>query len=198
MKHVPLLVAVAILALAACGPKAPEAADKGKADRTTTRETPAEPTTADGHTSPGMRLKVGEAAVLPVSYGDERKGTVNVTVTAIEQGTPEDLARFPAEQVTGVTPYRIKYTVEYVRGDDLSNLVISLVGRAADGTRKGMVGLAGDSAECDSKSAGEGFNTPGAKYETCDLAGAKDDAVLAHAAYNVDDYNGEKAVLWAK
>ncbi len=199
MKHVhrPLLITgAAILALTACGPKATEAKDPTTKAGKQTTTAPAEPTTAAGHTSPGMRLKFGERAVVPADYGQERTGVIAITVDSIEKGTQADLDRFPKDQVNGVTPYRIRFTVEFVSGQDLSGLPVTLVGRLADGKRTG-IGLAGESADCDSKVAGKDFGTPGVKFETCSLGGAKDGGVVEMAAYNDGDYR-ENAILWGK
>ncbi|MFD1152260.1 hypothetical protein [Saccharothrix hoggarensis] len=201
MKHVQrsLLAAVvgsAALVSTACGPKDTGAADAAGAAKTTTAvATPAEPTTADGHTSPGMRLKIGERAVVPANYNEQRFGTVAITVTAIEPGDASDLERFPAEQVTGVTPVRIRFTVEFVKGDDLSGLPMTLVGRQADGSRTG-IGLAGESTACDSKNAGDDFTTPGAKFESCSLAGSKDGLKVETAAFNDGGDYRKNPILW--
>ncbi|NEE16105.1 hypothetical protein G3M58_57760, partial [Streptomyces sp. SID7499] len=36
--------------------------------------------------APGTKVKIGERAVLPFTYGTDKKGTIAVTVTAIEKG----------------------------------------------------------------------------------------------------------------
>ncbi|UJW29572.1 hypothetical protein L3Q67_30635 [Saccharothrix sp. AJ9571] len=149
----PLIAAgCAALALTACGSRAGD--------------------TADGHTSPGIRLKFGERAVFPADYNKERFGTI------------------------AVTPYYLKFSVEYVKGDDLAGLPVSLRGILADGKSGGMA-LIGGTATCDSVNAPwDGFKTPGQKFDTCVLYGAKDGGAIAMAAFNDGDEYRKKPVLW--
>ena len=57
-------------------------------------------------TAPGTGLKVGDKAVLPFEYA-KKKGTLAITVTAIDKGAEADMSRF-GERAKGLTPYFIK------------------------------------------------------------------------------------------
>lgn len=107
MTHVrgPLFIAAAATAglLSACGAETTGTATPGSTETTTTtassKETgmpTAAPVAAGGDaTAPGTKLKVGVRAVIPYASG-EKKGTIAVTLTAIEPGAKEDLATFGA------------------------------------------------------------------------------------------------------
>lgn len=60
-------------------------------------------TPAEGDvTAPGTKLKVGDRAVLPFENTSDKKGTIAVTVTAIEKGTEADMAAF-GDKAKGMT-----------------------------------------------------------------------------------------------
>ncbi|MGW2588809.1 hypothetical protein ACWCXC_00840 [Streptomyces sp. NPDC001515] len=144
--------------------------------------------------APGTKLKVGERAVLPFSYGTEKKGTIAVTVTAIEKGAEADMAPFGAK-AKGMTPYYIRMKVENVGGTDLSYSSLKLRGKLADGGPTGVI-LIGDLAgKCDSESAPRDFTTKGASYETCSLSATKTDPIGA-AAFEEGDTYRDSPVLW--
>ncbi|AXB42787.1 hypothetical protein [Amycolatopsis albispora] len=199
VRTVPLVAAgLAALALTACGTQAGEGT--GTADAAAPASpavtTPAEPTTADGHTSPGMRLKFGERALLPVGEG-ETAGTIAITVTGIEPGTPADLKNYQPDQVAGVTPYFIKYTVEHVKGGDLGGTGVALRGLYAGGERPG-VALLGGTDNCQKTAAPRSgkFAKPGDKFDACQVYGGKDGGAITMAEFNLADAYRKNPVLW--
>ncbi|TDE59761.1 hypothetical protein E1295_02430 [Nonomuraea mesophila] len=119
-------------------------------------------------TAPGTRLTFGRRAVVPY-----RKGTIGVTVTAVEKGDPAELVREYGRRAKGITPYYIRFTVENVDGGDhahSSGPLLSLV--TADGNGTGAV-LTGTMPDCERESAPSDFTTAGATFTSCRLAGAR-------------------------
>ncbi|MGK4591054.1 hypothetical protein [Amycolatopsis sp. w19] len=200
MKHVRTIslftAGFAALALTACGAKAEQPAEAAK-PATPSVTQPASPTTADGHTSPGMRLKFGERALVPVDYNKESFGTVALTVTAIEEGKAADLKGFDPEQIAGVTPYNMRYTVEFVKGDDLSGVPLALRGLLSDG-KQGGTALVGKTADCGKVTAPRdgGFSKPGQKFEACTMYGAKGGEKISFAAFNFGDAYRKTPIVW--
>ncbi|RSM58878.1 hypothetical protein DMH03_23530 [Amycolatopsis sp. WAC 01376] len=197
MKHVRtvslLTAGIATFALTACGAKAEQPAEAAKPSVTQ----PASPTTADGHTSPGMRLKFGERALVPVDYNKESFGTVALTVTAIAEGKVADLKGFEPDQIAGVTPYNLRYTVEFVKGDDLSGFGLALRGLLSDG-KQGGTALVGKTADCGKVTAPRdgGFSKPGQKFEACTMYGAKGGEKVSFAAFNTGDAYRKTPIVW--
>lgn len=145
-------------------------------------------------TAPGTKLKVGEKAVLPFKYGTEKKGTIAVTVTAIEKGAEADMAGFGAK-AKGMTPYYIRMKVENVGGTDLSYASLRLRGELADGGPTGIVLIGDLPGKCDSETAPRDFKTKGASYETCSLSATKTTPIAA-ASFDEGDAYSDSPVLW--
>ncbi|MFG2672915.1 hypothetical protein [Streptomyces sp. NBC_00341] len=145
-------------------------------------------------TAPGTKLKVGEKAVLPFKYGTDKKGTIAVTVTAIEKGAEADMAGFGAK-AKGMTPYYIRMKVENVGGTDLSYASLRLRGELADGGPTGIVLIGDLPGKCDSESAPSEFTTKGASYETCSLSATKTTPIAA-ASFDEGDAYSDSPVLW--
>lgn len=98
-------------------------------------------------TAPGAGLKVGDKAVLPFEYA-KKKGTLAITVTAIDKGTEADMSQF-GERAKGLTPYFIKMKVENVGDTDLSRAYVQLRG-LLDGGQSTGVSLIGEiPGKCD-------------------------------------------------
>jgi hypothetical protein len=146
-------------------------------------------------TAPGAKLKVGDRAVLPFEYTSEKKGTIAVTVTAIEKGTESDMAAFGAK-AKGMTPYFIKMKVENVGGTDLAYASLKLDGVLEGGSGTGVVLIGDLPGKCDSESAPAEFNTKGASYETCALSATKGSPVTA-ASFDEGDAYRDSPVVWA-
>ncbi|MGW7660946.1 hypothetical protein [Streptomyces sp. NPDC054756] len=143
-------------------------------------------------TAPGTGLKVGDKAVLPFEYA-KKKGTLAITVTAIDKGTEADMSRF-GERAKGLTPYFIKMKVENVGDTDLSRAYVQLRG-LLDGGRSTGVSLIGDiPGKCDKESAPAEFGK-GVSYETCSLAASQSGDVTG-AEFDDDDAYGDKPVVW--
>lgn len=143
-------------------------------------------------TAPGTGLKVGDKAVLPFEYA-KKKGTLAVTVTAIDKGTAADLSRF-GERAKSLTPYFIKMKVENVGDTDLPRAYVKLRG-LLDGGRSTGVSLIGDiPGKCDKESAPAEFGK-GVSFETCSLAASRDGDVTG-AEFDEGDAYSDKPVVW--
>lgn len=146
-------------------------------------------------TAPGTKLKVGDRAVLPFEYTSEKKGTIAVTVTAIEKGVEADMSAF-GDKAKGMTPYYIKMKVENVGGTDLSYASLKLDGVLEGGSSTGVILIGDIPGKCDSESAPAEFKTKGASYETCALSATKTAPVTA-ASFDEGDAYSDKPVVWA-
>ena len=195
-------VATAGLLLSACGSEtggtATPATDTTTSTATSTKETStskeAPPVPAGGDvTAPGTKLKVGARAVIPVATGD-KTGTIAITVTAIEAGPKEDLAKF-GDKAKNITPFYLRAKVENLSGTDLSFTSIGLRGLGEDGKGTGVI-ISGDTPKCDSTSAPKTFKAAGETYETCVLSAAQDGLKVAGAEYNRGDDYVKSPVVW--
>ncbi|MFD4253396.1 hypothetical protein ACFWQL_26975 [Amycolatopsis thermoflava] len=200
-------VAAAALTLTACGGDDDTQASAPTSDTAATSATspatssaPSESPAAGGDTAPGdvtapgTTLKVGDRAVLPYEYTKDKKGTIAVTVTAIEKGTESDMAPF-GDRAKGMTPYFIKLRVENVGGTDLSYSSLKLRGLLEDGKSTGVVLIGGIPGKCDNKSAPRDFTTAGASYETCSLSATTSAPITAAEFSEGDDYS-DNSVVW--
>ena len=194
------------LALSACGgEETPAARDQPPATTPAESAPSSESTTTGGGddgaapvegdvTAPGTELKVGDRAVLPFEYTSEKKGTIAVTVTAIEKGTEADMAAF-GDKAKGMTPYFIKMKVENVGGTDMSYASLKLDGVLEGGSGTGVV-LVGDiPGKCDNETAPTEFTTKGASYETCSLSATKG-AAITGAEFDEGDEYSDGPVVW--
>ncbi|MFD4025614.1 hypothetical protein ACFWRV_19170 [Streptomyces sp. NPDC058576] len=193
------------LALSACndddGAPAAQDSPKASAPAEPSSESPAADSGDDGAapaegdvTAPGTKLKVGERAVLPFEYTSDKKGTIAVTVTAIEKGAEADMAPF-GDDAKGMTPYFIKMKVENVGGTDLSYASLSLRGALEGGAGTGVV-LVGDiPGKCEADDAPGEFATKGASYETCSLSATKTAPVTA-VEFDEGDAYSDSPVVW--
>ncbi|MER7700787.1 MULTISPECIES: hypothetical protein [unclassified Streptomyces] len=145
-------------------------------------------------TAPGTKLKVGDRAVLPFEYTSDKKGTIAITVTAIEKGAEADMAAF-GDKAKGMTPYFIKMKVENVGGTDLSYASLKLDGELEGGAGTGVVLIGDLPGKCDRETAPREFTTKGASYETCSLTATKS-APIAAAAFDEGDAYSDSPVLW--
>jgi hypothetical protein len=169
----------------------------GTTSRSATKSSAASPTakapTGDV-TPPGSTLKVGERAVVPFKYGNDKEGTIALVVTAIDEGANADLAAF-GEKAKGITPYYIRVSVENVGGTDLSHSSVSMRAIGLDGRSTGVI-ISGNTAQCKSATAGRDFTTAGAKYETCVLQGAREGAGVSGATYDRGDDYVKSPITW--
>ncbi|WP_439657303.1 hypothetical protein ACSHWB_33580 [Lentzea sp. HUAS TT2] len=201
----PLFIAAAATAgllLSACGSTTTGSATPATDTTTTTatstektsasKEVPAVPAGGDV-TAPGSKLKVGTRAVIPVATGD-KTGIVAITVTAIEAGAKEDLAKF-GDKAKNITPFYLRAKVENLSGTDLSFTSIGLRGLGEDGKGTGVI-ISGDTPKCDSTSAPRTFKASGETYETCVLSAAQDGLKVAAAEYNRGDDYVKSPIVW--
>ncbi|MFD3486087.1 hypothetical protein [Streptomyces sp. NPDC058665] len=155
-----------------------------------------EPSAEGGDTTaPGTELKVGDRAVVPFEYTSEKKGTIAVTVTAIEKGAEADMAAF-GEKAAGMTPYFIKMKVENVGGTDLSYASLKLNGVLDGGGATGVVLIGDIPGKCDNETAPAEFTTKDASYETCSLSATKGTAVTS-ASFDEGDAYSDSPVTWS-
>ncbi|MEU0162230.1 hypothetical protein ABZ154_26185 [Streptomyces sp. NPDC006261] len=153
-------------------------------------------TPAEGDvTEPGAKLKVGDRAVLPFKYTSDKKGTIALTVTAIEKGTEADMAAF-GDKAKGMTPYFIKMKVENVGGTDLSYASLKLDGVLEGGAGTGVILMGDIPGKCDRETAPREFTTEGASYETCSLSATKT-APVTGAKFDEGDAYSNSPVIWA-
>lgn len=145
-------------------------------------------------TAPGTELKVGDRAVLPFEYTSEKKGTIAVTVTAVEKGAEADMASF-GEKAKGMTPYFIKMKVENVGGTDLAHASLKLNGVLEGGTGTGVVLMGDIPGKCDNEAAPAEFTTEGASYETCSLSATTGTPIMGAEFDEGDEYT-EGPVVW--
>ncbi|WNI23204.1 hypothetical protein [Streptomyces sp. ITFR-16] len=144
--------------------------------------------------APGTKFKVGERAVLPFKYGTDKKGTIAVTVTAIEKGAEADMSGFGAK-AKGMTPYYIRMKVENVGGTDLAYSSLRLRGELEGGGATGIILIGDLPGKCDSESAPRDFTSKGASYETCSLSATKTTPIVAASFSEGDEYS-DSPVLW--
>ena len=149
-------------------------------------------------TAPGTKLKIGQRAVVPWEYGSTR-GTIGITVTAIEQGDAAAFrSRFGAKAAS-LVPYYIRFSVENVDGSDLSNVgAPRLSAQLSDGSSTGVV-LSGSLPDCESGDADGEFSTPGARFESCTLQAARTGSTITTAVFD-DDLGGydDRELLWSR
>ncbi|MFD4985944.1 hypothetical protein [Streptomyces sp. NPDC058374] len=206
-------LAVVGFALSACGgdeegtaaQDSPSASASASASAPASSETPAADDSsgdnggaapAEGDvTAPGTKLKVGDRAVLPFAYTSDKKGTIAVTVTAIEKGAESDMAAF-GDKAKGMTPYFIKMKVENVGGTDLSYASLKLDGVLEGGAGTGVILMGDIPGKCDRETAPREFTTKGASYETCSLAATKITPVTG-AEFDEGDTYSDSPVVWA-
>ncbi|EHR63734.1 hypothetical protein [Saccharomonospora cyanea] len=216
-RRITLAAAVAALGLGltACGDTETGAAQPADTTKAGTSSASASPTSSEAPapesteakpsgssasgdvTAPGTELKVGETATVPFTYGTDMSGTIAITVTAIEQGAPADLAAF-GDRAKGLVPYFIKYQVENVEGTDLSYSSVRLRATTADGRGTGVI-ISGDvEGKCESETADRDFTTAGASYETCALQASREGIEVVGAEFSDGDDYLDDPVVWSE
>lgn len=204
------LVALGALALTGCGPEdkpaqsssQPSSASSAPAPSSSSAAPAATPSAATGGGStgevkPGQTFKVGEAAHIPFSYG-HTSGKIALTVTAIEQGDPNDLSSLNlGDQVKGKVPYYIRYSVTNDGTTDLSFAAVNhMKGHLQDGTEAQDLMVIGDFDKCKGGDLPSGF-TAGKTTQGCAVALAPSASVkVASAEYWGDPFTLGKGVNW--
>jgi hypothetical protein len=210
MKHVRttlLAACAATLLLAGCGEESgqavpaaptgtPAAPASDSAETSATESSTGSAAPVGDVTKPGTELKLGDRAVVPFKYGTSKSGTIAITVTAIDKGTNADLAKY-GDKAKGITPYYLRATIENVDGADLSYSSVSLRARGADGRSTGVI-ITGSTEQCKSGTAGKDFATPGAKFETCTLQGAREGSTVEAATFDKGDGYDKSPLVWKK
>lgn len=159
------------------------------------------PAGAAGTAKSGQTFRIGETARVPFSYGSNKGGTIDLTVTAIEQGNPADLDALKlGDQVKGKIPYYIRYSVENVGSTDLSySSVGHMRGLLGDGTEAQGLSIIGTFEKCPNNSLPKGF-TNGQKQTSCAVALAPSaQTKVGSAEYWGEPYNSlkdAKGLIW--
>ncbi|MFC3448413.1 hypothetical protein [Amycolatopsis speibonae] len=194
----------AVLLLSACGGKedggspapAPAPAPTSSAPESSPATSGTVPVSNADATAPGSELKVGDRAVVPFKYGNDKSGTIAITVKAIELGAKEDLAAY-GDKAKGMTPVYIRMSVENVGGTDLTYSSIRLRAVGPDGKSTGVI-ITGETPKCQSETAKKDFKTVGATFETCGLQAIKDGDEVGGATFSDGDAYKDKPVIWKK
>ncbi|OXM54038.1 hypothetical protein [Amycolatopsis alba] len=194
----------AVLLLSACGGKeeagspapAPAPAPTSSAPASSPATSGTVPVSNADATAPGSELKVGDRAVVPFKYGNDKAGTIAITVKSIELGAKEDLAAY-GDKAKGMTPVYIRMSVENVGGTDLTYSSVRLRAVGADGKSTGVI-ITGETPKCQSETAKKDFKTVGATFETCGLQAIKDGDEVGGATYTDSDAYKDKPVIWKK
>ncbi|MFK0245466.1 hypothetical protein ACIQUM_12255 [Amycolatopsis azurea] len=147
-------------------------------------------------TAPGSELKVGDRAVVPFKYGNDKSGTIAITVKSIELGPKDDLAAY-GDKAKGMTPVYIRISVENVGGTDLTYSSVRLRAVGTDGKSTGVI-ITGETPKCQSETAKKDFKTVGATFETCALQAVKDGDEVGGATFGDGDAYKDKPVVWKK
>ncbi|MFG2879053.1 hypothetical protein ACGFYU_29320 [Streptomyces sp. NPDC048337] len=146
---------------------------------------------AAGQAKPGQAFKLGETATVPFDYGSTKGGTIALTVTAVEQGDPADLASLNlGDKVKGMIPYYVRYSVKNVGTVDLSNTTVGHIkGLLPDGSEAQGVSVIGKFEKCKDDSLPRGF-TNGQTTTGCAIALAPSaQTKVAGAQYWGNPYN---------
>lgn len=161
----------------------------------------AAPTASSGdggqQTPPGTLLQIGRPATVPYTSGST-KGTLAITVTAIQMGAPSDLAPLKlGDKVKGMVPYYIRYSVKNAGTTDLSfTSAGEMKGLLTDGSEAQDVDIIGSFDKCPNNSAPSGFSN-GGTYTTCRLSLAPSASVkVAGAEWWGAPYTIGKGVDW--
>ncbi|WP_016697672.1 hypothetical protein [Actinoalloteichus spitiensis] len=148
-----------------------EVAEDEEADASDTGAEPAGEFSGE-FTPQGTELALGEPAYIPFKYADST-GVVSVTLDAIDKGDPSDLDPLDmGDQVAGLVPYYLRYTVTNESGDDLAfSSLGGTRGILPDGSRaQDLTIIFGNLDQCDGESAGSDFTEVGASYQACDIS----------------------------
>ncbi|MGW4397130.1 hypothetical protein ACWEHA_17740 [Amycolatopsis nivea] len=200
----PIVAAAALaFALSACS-SAPDAPPPSPAPTSAPPPTSAPARKKIAYTKPGTMLKIGEKAVVPFTTDSSPVGAIGITVTRIDRGTEAELARMNlGDDLTGLVPFYVQFTVSNETGDDFSDgYAIQVTGLLKDGS-KGRMGLTGDSPECHSYATVD-FTAKGATYRSCTMELAVPGTTVTSARYDNDsfawlakgtDYR-EKPIVW--
>ncbi|MGW7451949.1 hypothetical protein [Streptomyces sp. NPDC054787] len=129
------------------------------------------PAGAAGTAKSGQAFKLGETATVPFDYGNNKGGTIALTVTTVEQGNPSDLDSLNlGDKVKGMIPYYVRYTVKNVGTTDLSySSVGHIKGLLPDGSEAQGVSVIGKFEKCKDDSLPKGF-TNGQSQAGCAIA----------------------------
>ncbi|MFI9720869.1 hypothetical protein ACIHFE_14640 [Streptomyces sp. NPDC052396] len=203
------LVAVGALALTGCGPEDKPAQPASSSSASTNASAPtganANPSSAagantgttGGEAQPGQTFKLGQAANVPFTYG-KSKGTIDLTVTSIDQGDPADLASLNlGDQVKGKVPFYIRYSVKNTGSSDLSFTTVDHIkGQLPDGTGAQDLLVIGDFAKCKTAELPSGFTT-GKVAQGCAVSLAPSASVkVTSAEYWGDPFTLDKGLIW--
>jgi hypothetical protein len=146
---------------------------------------------------PGTQVKYGQPAVIPFEDGDD-KGTLQVTVTAVEKGSIEDLTGAGIkveEKDRSSVPYYVRATFKNVSATDLSHShpTVKFSALDASGRDLGFTTLFGRFDKCDSPDTDD--FTSGAEVTGCELYLAPAGTTVASVTYDFPDLD-QDPVVW--
>ncbi|OZM74438.1 hypothetical protein CFN78_04785 [Amycolatopsis antarctica] len=201
-------VAIAASLLAGCsdeeGAAAPPAAPPAPAPVDAAPENESEAPASDSEeapageaAAPGTEYSLGDKAVVPYKSGSN-EGTIGITISAIEKGTPEDLAPLDlGDKAEGQVPYYIRVAISNEGGEDMAfTSAPRLTGQLPDGGMAGRVSIIGDFEKCQNESAPKDFTAKGASYETCVLAVAPEASSVDSVRFTEGDQYEDAALVW--
>jgi hypothetical protein len=194
-----VVVAVAgLLVLSACNDDSSSAGTQPAQSSAVPSAVPSAAAPKPGATTPPKtHFSLGAAANVPFTSGG-KAGTESVSVTAIQKGSPSDLAPLKmGERVKGMIPYYVHATIKNAGTADLSFTSNDHIkGLLADGSEAQGLSVIGTFAKCDGASAPSGFTT-GKSYRTCVIALAPSAAAtVTGAEYWGDPYGLDGALIW--
>lgn len=153
---------------------------------------------AGGAARPGTTLKIGQPALVDFTYND-KKGRLQITVTAIQKGARSDLARLDLDaKAKKLVPYYIRSTIKNAGTTDLSlTMPPAPRGLLASGEETRALKVLGTFTTCDSYPKTHGFR-PGKSYKSCSPVLAAPDADVTGAVWSNDPYSGDEGVTWKR
>ncbi|MCO5987303.1 hypothetical protein NE235_14445 [Actinoallomurus spadix] len=159
---------------------------------------PSAGTAAGGVARPGTALKIGQPALVDFTYND-KKGRLQITVTAIQKGTHSDLARLNLDaKAKKMVPYYIRSTIKNAGTTDLSlTMPPEPRGLLASGDETRALKVLGTFTTCDSYPKTHTFR-PGKSYKSCSPVLAARGADVTGAVWSNDPYSGDEGVTWKR
>ncbi|MFD2468456.1 hypothetical protein [Amycolatopsis silviterrae] len=180
-----VLVAVSAFALSACS-SVPDAPPPTLTSAPVSTSAPARKKI--DYTKPGTKLKIGEKALVPFTTDSSPVGAVGITVTRIDRGTEAEVAKMNlGDDLAGLVPFYVQYTVSNETGDDFSAAhVIGVSGLLKDGS-EGWMSLPVDAPKCHSDSTLD-FTAKGAAYGGCEMELVFPGATVTGAKYDDNSF----------
>jgi hypothetical protein len=182
-------VAVGLLGvvLVGCSGSSPDSATPSSAQTTAT-------TAADGTTTPGTVLRLGQRAHIRWHAGRGRVSLVDVSVTAVERGSLRDLRQFSLPRsAMSSSVYYVRATVRNRAATDLAGAHLSLFGLVSDSLVVPSVRLTSPYGRCSNPPLPPRF-TQGAAAHDCLVILAPHHGRISHIQWRSD---GAEPISWS-